>query len=370
MDPRIKARLQQTEQGDPLDERVRAYLMERMNAAPEATPDYSRERQLDVIGNAGTNISNIFLNRAGLGQMKAGEGFEAAARRDAVRPKETRDELASGLYESNQRAKLMAEREAGLGARTAAEDERLRAKATEDARLKEARLAQDAEALKARTAQGDKGLAIREKLANKKLAATGGGAKAAAVGFKNSATLRKEFDALPEVKQFKEVSTAFDKIQRAAKVPSAAGDLSLIFGYMKMLDPGSTVREGEFANAQNAGGVGDRIVAQYNRVKDGERLSGDQRADFLRQAEELYSAQGANYSSAAERYRGLAKKSGIPEDDVAVMMAKPGAKAAAPTAATPETGKVPMISLATGKTVMLAPESAAALEKAGKVKKP
>ena len=135
---------------DPLGERVRAYLTERMNAAPEAAPDYSRERQLDVIGNAGTNISNIFLNRAGLGQMKAGEGFEAAARRDAVRPKETRDELASVLYESNQRAKLMAEREAGLGARTAVEDERLRAKATEDARLKEARLAQDAEALKAR----------------------------------------------------------------------------------------------------------------------------------------------------------------------------------------------------------------------------
>lgn len=339
MDPRIKARLSQTEQEDPLDERVRAYLMERMNAAPEAAPDYSRERQLDVIGNAGTNISNIFLNRAGLGQMKAGEGFEAAARRDAVRPKETRDELASGLYESNQRAKLMAEREAGLGARTAAEDERLRAKAAEDARLKEARLA-----------QGDKGLAIRERLSNKKLAATGGGAKAAAVGFKNSATLRKEFDALPEVKQFKEVSTAFDKIQRAAKVPSAAGDLSLIFGYMKMLDPGSTVREGEFANAQNAGGVGDRIVAQYNRVKDGERLSGDQRADFLRQAEELYSAQGANYSSAAERYRGLAKKSGIPEDDVAVMMARPGANAAAaPTAAAPQQAATGLRKIAVNK---------------------
>jgi len=298
----------------------------------------SRERQLDALGTAGTNISNIFLNRAGLGPVKAGEGFEAAARRDlASRPKTgAADGLAGNLYEADMRAKL-----------------------------KEAQLAQGAEALKARTAQGDKGLAIREKLANKKLAATGGGAKAAAVGFKNSATLRKEFDSLPEVKPFKEVSTAYDKIQRAAKTPSAAGDLSLIFGYMKMLDPGSTVREGEFANAQNAGGVGDRIVAQYNRIKDGERLSESQRADFLRQAEELYSAQGANYASAADRYRGLAKKSGIPEDDVAVMMAKPGAKAAASQA-----GKVPMISVATGKTVMLSAESAAALEKAGKVKKP
>ena len=367
MDPRIKARLQQTEQVDPLDERVRSYLLERMSAAPEEAPDLSRERQLDALGTSGTNISNIFLNRAGLGPVKAGEGFEAAARRDlAARPKTgAADSLAGNLYEADMRAKLMSEREAGVGARAGAEDERLKAKAAEDVRLKEAQLAQGDKALSARIAQGDKGLAIRESLAKKKLAATGGGAKAAATGFKNSATLRKEFDSLPEVKQFKEVSTAYDKIQRAAKRPSAAGDLSLIFGYMKMLDPGSTVREGEFANAQNAGGVGDRIVAQYNRIKDGERLSESQRADFLRQAEELYSAQGANYASAADRYRGLAKKSGIPEDDVAVMMAKPGTKAAAPQA-----GKVPMISVATGKTVMLAPESAAALEKAGKVKKP
>lgn len=128
MDPRIKARLSQTEQEDPLNERVRAYLLERMSAAPETAPDYSRERQLDVIGNAGTNISNIFLNRAGLGPVKTGEGFEAAARRDAVRPKETRDELASDLYAAgvrNERAMLP---EAAKQARFDTEQARLLAK--------------------------------------------------------------------------------------------------------------------------------------------------------------------------------------------------------------------------------------------------
>lgn len=68
---------------------------------------------------------------------------------------------------------------------------------------------------------------------------------------------------------------------------NAVGDLSLIFGYMKMLDPGSVVREGEFANAQNAAGVPERILNAYNRAMKGERLTSGQRASFLSQAEDL-----------------------------------------------------------------------------------
>ena len=38
-------------------------------------------------------------------------------------------------------------------------------------------------------------------------------------------------------------------------MPDAAGDMALIFSYMKMLDPNSTVREGEYATAQDAGSI-------------------------------------------------------------------------------------------------------------------
>jgi len=34
---------------------------------------------------------------------------------------------------------------------------------------------------------------------------------------------------------------------------------------MKILDPGSVVREGEFATAQNSAGIPERIRAKYNR---------------------------------------------------------------------------------------------------------
>jgi len=95
----------------------------------------------------------------------------------------------------------------------------------------------------------------------------------------------------PTTKSSQEVATAYEKVTSAAKTPTAAGDLSLIFGYMKMLDPGSVVREGEFATAQNATGVPDRVKNMYNNIISGQRLNPAQREDFSKQANSVYSAQ-------------------------------------------------------------------------------
>jgi len=84
------------------------------------------------------------------------------------------------------------------------------------------------------------------------------------------------------------IEDAYGRVQASAEDPSAAGDLALIFNYMKMLDPGSTVREGEFATAQNAGGVDQRIVSLYNRIMEGERLSPSQRSDFTNRSGKLF----------------------------------------------------------------------------------
>src|SRR5574343_991386 len=134
--------------------------------------------------------------------------------------------------------------------------------------------------------------------------------KATAGAFRDASALRKEFNSLPDVRSFNESRTSFEKIQSAAKTPSAAGDLALIFGYMKVLDPGSTVREGEFANAQNAAGVPDRVRNEFNRVISGERLSPEQRADFLRQAKSFADAYKADADKERAFYRGLAERSG------------------------------------------------------------
>ncbi|MFN9972341.1 MAG: hypothetical protein ACK58T_20870 [Phycisphaerae bacterium] len=102
---------------------------------------------------------------------------------------------------------------------------------------------------------------------------------------------RNEWLKNPITKNSQDVGIAYQKVASAVQDPSAAGDLSLIFGYMKMLDPASTVREGEFANASNAGGVGDKIINIYERVRSGERLTPGQRADFVNQAKKVYESQ-------------------------------------------------------------------------------
>ena len=114
-----------------------------------------------------------------------------------------------------------------------------------------------------------------------------------------------------DIRDFKIVRSAYSGIREAARNPSPAGDLSLIFAYMKIVDPGSTVREGEFATAQNTAGVPDRVRNAYNRAISGERLGVAQRADFVGQAGNLYRSRLTAYERARGQYRRLAINHGL-----------------------------------------------------------
>lgn len=116
--------------------------------------------------------------------------------------------------------------------------------------------------------------------------------------------LRKEVNTL--LKDFFQVADANARVTTAGANPSAAGDLALIFNYMKMLDPGSTVREGEFANAQNSAGVPQRIVGLYNSIVNGQRLSGTQRNDFLDRASSLFGAAQGEAQKTANAFERIA----------------------------------------------------------------
>jgi hypothetical protein len=111
---------------------------------------------------------------------------------------------------------------------------------------------------------------------------------------------------------------ARDAIRTAATNPSAAGDLALIFAFMRMLDPGSTVREGEFANAQNAAGVPDTIRNAYNRAMTGERLNPAQRADFMAQAESQFASAQRRQRGLVNVFTGRAKRAGLNPEDVVI----------------------------------------------------
>jgi hypothetical protein len=119
-----------------------------------------------------------------------------------------------------------------------------------------------------------------------------------------------------ESKDFVTVRDAYNRIQASASDPSAAGDLALIFNYMKVLDPGSTVREGEFATAQNSAGIPDIIRAQYNKVQSGKRLADTQRTDFVDRSKKLFEAQQLQQQKINDNYSFLTKSAGIPPEFV------------------------------------------------------
>lgn len=139
---------------------------------------------------------------------------------------------------------------------------------------------------------------------------------------KAEADMRKEFNTLDATKDFGEVRTAFLKVKTAAENPSAAGDLALVFNYMKILDPGSVVREGEFQTAADATSWLQRseddgiaiplpIAKAIRKLEDGTLLTPDQRKDFLSTARNTASAQFKPAKEALERYKGLAVNSGL-----------------------------------------------------------
>jgi hypothetical protein len=145
---------------------------------------------------------------------------------------------------------------------------------------------------------------------------SGGGLPDPEKTFKNATALRQDY--LNNSKTFQGVKEGYERVDASAKDPSAAGDLSLIFGYMKTLDPNSTVREGEFATAQQAGGIPERIVAQYNKTLNGERLSSDQRSDFVDRSTRLYKQAELSQKKIADQYTNIAKRNSINPEDVVI----------------------------------------------------
>ena len=133
---------------------------------------------------------------------------------------------------------------------------------------------------------------------------------------KQENVLRSEYQK--KSKEFDGVNRAFQRISDSGVDPSGAGDMALIFNYMKMLDPGSTVREGEFATAQNAAAVPDVLRAKFNKVMDGQFLSPVQRKDFLDRAGKLYKGQVGIQKSVNKSFNKIIKNQGLNSENILV----------------------------------------------------
>ena len=126
--------------------------------------------------------------------------------------------------------------------------------------------------------------------------------------------IRDDMRQDPAVKNFATVSDAFDRMQVGAKSNSAAGDMTMIFSYMKLLDPTSVVREGEYATAQNAAGIPDQIKNLYNKTLEGRRLNPKQITDFLNNGRGIYEQAERKHESSIDFYSQQMDALGIPTE--------------------------------------------------------
>lgn len=125
--------------------------------------------------------------------------------------------------------------------------------------------------------------------------------------FSNENTLRDEYTA--QTANFRVITDAYKKIMTTAD--TGAGDMSLLYQYVKLLDPGSVVRESEFATAAASGSFGDQIQGAAQRIATGKRLTPELKAQFRNEAQNIFDQQQSSANQTAEQYRRLATDYGL-----------------------------------------------------------
>jgi hypothetical protein len=128
--------------------------------------------------------------------------------------------------------------------------------------------------------------------------------------------LRGDFRAHPVVKASDEMNSAFNLIETAKKNPSPANDLAMATKYMKILDPGSVVRESELALAMGAGGMMDKVQNYANMVMTGKKLTPSQREDFYASAKQINDSFLKERDGVAARFTDNAKQYNLTPDNV------------------------------------------------------
>ena len=130
-------------------------------------------------------------------------------------------------------------------------------------------------------------------------------------GFDNEMSLKKSFAAEPVYKAYGEMQSAYGQINDSLKAASPAGDLAAATKFMKLLDPGSVVRESELGMAMAASGALDRATNYAQLRISGEKLTPTQREDFAKLSRELFSTATTAYNSKRGEFEQMGSAYGL-----------------------------------------------------------
>jgi len=118
-------------------------------------------------------------------------------------------------------------------------------------------------------------------------------------------------DYRTDSKNYAEIKRQSAIIKAALSDPSAAGTLSAATAYMKMLDPGSVVRESELGMAMQTQGAIDRLQSYWTTIEMGKVLTPTQKSDFARLSDMYLKAAEEAQRNINKRYSDIASGYGL-----------------------------------------------------------
>lgn len=130
-------------------------------------------------------------------------------------------------------------------------------------------------------------------------------------GYENESKLRNDFKSEPIYKDYNDMLQAHKQIKAGIAQGTPIGDVATATKVMKLLDPGSVVRESELGIAMAAGGKMDRLQNYVQMQLSGEKLTPTMRKDFGNLADELVAAAGQAYNKKRSEYEGMANRYGL-----------------------------------------------------------
>jgi hypothetical protein len=121
-------------------------------------------------------------------------------------------------------------------------------------------------------------------------------------GFENEMKLGGAFKQEPIYKDFSDMKSSYGQVISALGQGTPIGDVAGATKVMKLLDPGSVVRESELGIAMAAAGRMDRLNSYFSNMMTGQKLTPTQREDFKALSNELYAAAGDAYNKKRKEY--------------------------------------------------------------------
>ena len=131
--------------------------------------------------------------------------------------------------------------------------------------------------------------------------------------------LQSDFSAEATVKNFQTQRDGYlNAVSTDLQNATAQDDIALIFSFMKVLDPTSVVREGEFATAQRYTGLLDSLGVKFDKVVNGNLLSDTQRTNILNSLKGRYTTAEKNFDQVYTQYTNRAEQYRIDPEDVVI----------------------------------------------------